>query len=128
MKFRKRHRISEESGVLLVQPRQRRQIRTFRRRNIPLSPYLREGMLCGRSQEDVLDEIVISDQWMLLAEPVRYGANACPVESSFGKFRDSGIEDRGSGRKCALLFGSLARMVMPARSRCQPRFLRHLPL
>jgi hypothetical protein len=36
---------------------------------------------------------------MLQAEPVRYGANACSFESPFGKFRNSGIEDRGSCRK-----------------------------
>src|ERR1700731_3248341 len=125
MKFRKRDRIAEESGVLLAQPLQRRQIRTFRRRNIPLGPDLREGMLCCRSPENVFAAIMVSDQGMLEAEPVRYGANARSFESSFGKFRDSGIEDRGSCRKRALLLGSRARAVLPLSSRCQPRFLRH---
>src|SRR5258708_34943666 len=99
MKFRKRDGVSEHTGVLVAQARQRRQIRTLRRRNIPLALYLREGMFCCCSPEDVFAAVVISDQRMLQAEPVRYGANAGSFESSFGKFRGSGIEDRGSCRK-----------------------------
>jgi len=99
MKFGKRDSVTEDSGVLAAQAYQRRQIGTFRRRNIPLGPYLREGMLGRRSPQNVFAAVVISDQRMLQAEPVRYGANACSLESSFGKFRDSGIEDRDSCRK-----------------------------
>src|SRR5258708_2989133 len=65
----------------------------------PFGPYLGEGMLCCCSPENVFAAVVISDQRMLQAEPVGYGANARSFESSFGKFRDSGIEDRGSCRK-----------------------------
>src|SRR5258707_13296144 len=99
MKFGKRDGVTEYSGVLAAQAGQRGQIRTFRRRNIPFGPYLREGMLCCCSPENVFAAVVISDQRVLQAEPVRYGANACCFESSFGKFRDSGIEDRGSCRE-----------------------------
>src|ERR1700730_3711413 len=113
MKFRKRDRIAEKSGVLLAQPRQRRQIRLLRRRNIPLVANLCEGMLRCRPPENVLAAIVIGDQRMLLAEPIGDGANARSLESSLGKFRDGGIEDRGSRLDRALLFGSLARALSP---------------
>src|SRR5580658_1869470 len=94
MKFGERDGITEDGGVLATQPRQRRQIRTFRRRNIPFGPYLREGMLCCCSPKNVFATKMISDQRMLQAEPVCYGTNARSFESSFGKFCDSSIEDR----------------------------------
>jgi hypothetical protein len=59
---------------------------------------------------------------MLQAEPIGDGANARSFESSFGKFRDRGVEDRGSRLNRALLFGSLARALSAPSS--QPRFLR----
>jgi len=120
MKFRKCDGIPEKSGVLLTQPRQRRQIGSFGQRNIPLVPYLRESMLRCRPPQDVLAAIVIGDQRMLQAEPIGDNANARPFESPFGKFRDRGIEDRSSRLNRALLFGSLARAVSPGS------FLRHL--
>src|SRR4029077_1210012 len=92
----------------------------LRRRNIPLRANLREGMLRCRPPQNVLAAIVIGDQRMLQAEPIGDGANARAFESSFGKFRDGGIEDRGSRLKRALLFGSLARALSP------DSFLRHL--
>jgi hypothetical protein len=61
---------------------------------------------------------------MLQAEPIGDGANARCFESSFSKFRDSGIEDRGSRLNRALLFGSLAGALSPGSF----RFLRHLVL
>src|ERR1700745_727959 len=111
MKFRKRDRIPEKSRIFLAQPHQRRQIRLLPRRNIPLSANLREGMLRCRPPKNVLAAIVIGDQRMLQAEPICDGENARAFESSFGKFRDSGVEDRGARLNRALLFGSLARTL-----------------
>src|ERR1700730_14973298 len=123
MKFRKRDCIPEKSGVLLTQPRQRRQIGSFRRRNVPLVPYLRESVLRCRPPQNVLAAIVIGDQRMLQAEPIGDDANARSFESSFGKFRDGGIEDRGSRLNRTLLFGSLAwALSLGGRP---PRFLCH---
>src|SRR3984893_4754789 len=124
MKFRKRDGIPEKSGVLLAQPRQRRQIGSFRRRNIPLAPYLREGMLRRPPPEDVLAAKVIGDQRMLQAEPIGDGADARSFESPFGKFRNGGIEDRSSRLNRTLLFCSPARALSASGSR--PGVLRHL--
>ena len=83
--------------------------RILRRGHIPRGPYLREGMFGGRPPQNILAAIVIGDQRMLQAEPIGDGANARAVKSLFSKFRDCGIEDRGSRLDRALLFGSLAR-------------------
>src|SRR5258706_6380193 len=123
MKFRKRDGIPEKGRVLLAQPRQRRQFRSFGCQNIPLGPYLRESMLRCGPPENVLAAIMIGDQRMLQAEPIGDSANARSFESSLGKFRDGGIEDRGSRLDRTLLFGSLARAL--SRGSRQPRFLRH---
>jgi len=71
----------KKSGVLLAQPRQRRQNQRPSGAEMSHSVrYLRESMLCCRSPEKVLAAIVISDQRMLEAEPVGDGANARSFE------------------------------------------------
>src|SRR3954454_10868223 len=94
MKFRKCDRIPEKSGVLLAQPCKRGQIGSLCR-IIPLGCYLRESMLRSCLPENVLAAIVIGDEGMLQGEPIGDGAYARSFESSFGKFSDSGIQNRG---------------------------------
>src|SRR5258708_34396504 len=93
---------------------------SFGPKNTPLFLYLRKSLCRARPPQNVLAAIVIGDQRMLQAEPIGDNANARSFESPFGKFRDRGIEDRGSRLNRALLFGSLARALSPGS------FLRHL--
>jgi hypothetical protein len=104
MKFWKSDGIAKKSRVFLTQPRQRRQVGSFRRRDVPLRAYLREGMLRSRPPEDVLAAIVIGNQRMLQAKPIGDGANACSFESPFGEFCNRGIEDRDSRLNRALAY------------------------
>jgi hypothetical protein len=85
--------VTEERSVFLSQSGERWQIGAFWRRNIPAGLYLRECMLGRRPPENVFGSIVICDEWMLQAEPVCNGANACPLKSSFSKLRNGGVQD-----------------------------------
>ena len=125
VKFRKCDSVTEERSVFLSQSDERWQIGVFWRRNIPAGLYLRECMLGRRPPENVFGSIVICDEWMLQAEPICNGANACPLKSSFSKLRNGGVQDRGSCLERSLLFGPFAWMPAPPRGRCHLRFLRH---
>src|ERR1041385_2540120 len=70
--------------------------------------------------EDILATIMVCDQWMLQAETVCNRANACPLESALCEFSNGRVQDRGSCLERALLFGPLARALLP------DSFLRHL--
>src|SRR4029077_396547 len=117
--------VTEERCVFLSQPGQRLQIGALRCRSIPAGLYLRECMLGRRPPENVFGSIVVCDERMLQTESTRNRANACPLESSFSKLRDGGVQDRGSRLERALLFGPLAWRPTPPRGRSLLRLLRH---
>src|SRR6202023_1017189 len=121
MKFRKCDSVTKERCVFLSQPGKRRQIGTLRRRNIPAGLYLRECMLGRRPPKNVFGSIVVCDERMLQTESICNRANARPLESSFSKLRNGGVQDRGSRLERSLLFRPLAWMPAPPRGRCHLR-------
>jgi hypothetical protein len=123
VKFRKCDSVTKERSVFLSQSGEPWQIGVFWRRNIPAGLYLRKCMLGRRPPENVFGPVVVCDEWMLQTEPICNRANACPLESSFSKLRNGGVQDRGSRLERSLLLGPFAWMSAPPRGHL--RFLRH---